>query len=177
MLIRTIVAVLAFAGLAAGCQTIPKEQTVGQYCADAKHANKDVCKINVEINNTNVALKDTNMRLSEARAIADQALSTANAAMARQDQMFCETRTIRRTNVGKCSPGYTMTSCTQTRFTKRAGGLSIMREVNDSSCRFHDKVLEMQVRCCMAGAAAAPTEAALIDPKMQPKAVSPQPVS
>ena len=41
--IKALIALGALAGLLGGCQTIPKEQTVGQYCADAANANKDVC--------------------------------------------------------------------------------------------------------------------------------------
>ncbi|MEZ5947040.1 MAG: hypothetical protein R3C04_09375 [Hyphomonas sp.] len=74
----------------------------------------------------------------------------------RDDSVVCETRTIQQSNVGTCRPGYTVTSCTQTRFTYRAGGPSILREINDQQCRFQDKVLEMQVRCC-ANASMAPT--------------------
>jgi hypothetical protein len=172
MSVKKILAILAFGALAAGCQTIPKEMTVGQYCANAKHANKDVCKINVEIDGTRKSLAETNMTLSEARAVADKALATANQALAREDKMFCETRTLNKTNIGSCSPGYTLVSCTQTRFTYRAGGPSIMREINDQQCRFNDRVLELQVRCCHAGAGALPTEAVAAVPS-QTKAKKP----
>lgn len=155
--------VAAAAGLAlaaAGCQAIPRDQTVGQFCAEPRNANRDVCKVNVEIDGVRTALASTDLRLGEAEKLAAQANATAQQALARQDQMFCETRTLRNTSVGTCSPGYTVTSCTQTRFYRRAGGVSIMRQINDEQCRFQDPVLEMQVRCCMAGAAAAPTETA-----------------
>lgn len=158
MRILMISAFMALAGLAAGCQSIPREMTLGQYCADERRATEDVCKINVEINGTRSQLADTNTRLSEARAIAEQARLAADAANTRQDQMFCETRTLRNTANGSCSTGYTLMSCTQTRFTRRAGAPSIMRSINDEQCRFNSPVLEMQVRCCMAGAAPAPTE-------------------
>jgi hypothetical protein len=179
MSIRIVLAAIAVAGMAGACQTIPKEMTVGQYCADARHANKDVCKINVEIDGQKKALADTNLKLSEGLALARDATAraqaTADAAMARQDQMFCETRKLSRTNVGSCSPGYTLVSCTQTRFTYRAGAPSIMRSIDDQQCRFQDRVLEMQVRCCMAGSAAAPTETA--SSPSAPVKATPQPTS
>jgi hypothetical protein len=174
MTFRSIAAAVALMALAGACQTIPSEMTVGDYCANAKHANKDVCKINVEIDGQKKALASTDMKLSEARAIADAAMAKADQALAREDNMFCETRTINKTNVGTCAPGYKVVSCTQTRYTTRAGGPSIMREINDEQCRFHDRVLEIQVRCCMAGAGPAPTEAVAAPPTEEAK---PQPVS
>ena len=173
-MIKKLLAVLAIAGFAGACQTIPKEQTVGQYCADPAHATKDVCKINVEIDGTRKSLAQTDLKLSEARAIADQALTAANAA---KDQMFCETRTLGKTNIGSCSPGYTLVSCTQSRYTYRAGAPSILREINDQQCRFNDRVLEMKVRCCMAGNQAAPTEQAAQTPAPMSKPEKTQPTS
>jgi hypothetical protein len=87
-----------------------------------------------------------------------------------------------------CREGFTLTSCQQTRYTYRAGGPSILREINDQQCRFHDRVLEMQVRCCgtassvpqpadelVEGEATAPVEAAApaIEPETTPAPVSP----
>jgi hypothetical protein len=157
-----IVAALA-AGLA-GCMGIPREMTVAEYCANPKKANENVCRLKVEIDGQSTALADTNMRLSEARSVADNALSAAGRAQSTADgaaataaealnransnRVVCETRTIQKTNTGSCRPGYTLTSCTQTRFTYRSGGPSILREINDQQCRFNDRVLEMQVRCC-----------------------------
>jgi hypothetical protein len=161
-----IAAIIGVALSLAACQAIPREQTVGQYCAKPDHANKDVCKINVEIDGQKRALADTNVSLSQARALAEEAKSaaaaaqsTADQAMARQDAIYCETRTLQRTNIGSCSPGYKLVSCTQSRFTYKAGGPSIMRTIDDEQCRFHDRVLEIKVRCCMAGSAPLPTEA------------------
>ncbi len=34
-----------------------------------------------------------------------------------------------------------------------------MRAIDDNECRFQGQVLEMQLRCCMSGTAAPPTEA------------------
>ena len=157
-------AAMATAALLAACQGIPTEQTVAEYCAVPDHQDEGVCKLKVEIDGQSVALADTDMRLSQARDVADgaavaaaEAREMAAAAMARAeeaanraDQVVCETRTIQNSKIGTCRPGFTLTSCTQTRYTYRAGGMSIMREINDKQCRFHDKVLEMQVRCCAA---------------------------
>ena len=129
------------AAMLAGCQLIPAEQTVAEYCANPDKANEAVCKLKVEIDGNSTALADTNMRLSEARSMADSATSaaaaaqasadaaqaSADAAMARADEAFakevqCETRTIQNTDTGTCRPGYALTSCTQTRYTTRAAG-------------------------------------------------------
>lgn len=157
--------ILLGAGLAiavSGCMTIPNEMTVAEYCADPKKANENVCRLKVEIDGTSTALADTNLRLSDAQKMAngamiaaadaqetaDAAMARANAAMSKRDDIVCETRTIQKTDTGTCRPGYTLTSCQQTRFTYRSGGPSILREINDQQCRFNDRVLEMQVRCC-----------------------------
>ena len=144
------------------CMNVPNEMTVAEYCANPKKANENVCRLKVEIDGSTTALADTNMRLSDAfkltadaQATADSAKADAAAAMARaeeayakDDSMVCETRTVQKTNIGTCREGYTLTSCNQTRYTYRAGGPSILREINDEQCRFNDRVLEMQVRCC-----------------------------
>lgn len=171
MRVKKILAVLALAAFAGACQTIPKEQTVGDYCSNKAHETKDVCKINVEINGQKTALADTNLKLSEARAVADEALAKANAT-----KLTCETRTLRRTRTGTCSPGYTLMGCTQTRYTSNAGGVSILRKIDDSSCRFNDRVLEMQVRCCSAGAVTTVAEAPPAAPAPE-KAPAEKPVS
>jgi len=174
MSIKNLLAVVALVGFAGACQTIPKEQTVGQFCANADNANKDVCKVNVEIEGTRKSLAQTDLKLSEARALADQAMLAAKDA---KDQVFCETRTLRKTNMGSCSPGYTLVSCTQTHYTTRAGGTSILREIDDKQCRFNDRVLEMKVRCCMAGNKAAPTEQVQQTPAPATKPAKTQPTS
>lgn len=180
---------LALAALCvtAACTSIPNDMTVAQYCANPDKATENVCRLKVEIDGQSTALADTNMRLSDAlsltataQATADQARADAAAAMARaeeamakEDQMLCETRTIQKSNIGTCREGYTLTSCTQTRFTYRAGGPSILREINDQQCRFQDRVLEMQVRCCgMASAAPQPADET-IDEKMPEPAAPP----
>lgn len=170
------------------CTSIPRDMTVAQYCANPDKANENVCRLKVEIDGQSTALSDTNMRVSEAfnlvgqaQSAADQARADAAAAMAKaeealakEDQMQCETRTIQKSNVGTCREGYTLTSCTQTRFTTRAGGPSILREINDQQCRFQDRVLEMQVRCCgMASAAPQPADETIDEKMPEPAAAKP----
>lgn len=83
--------------------------------------------------------------------------------LARQDGVFCETRTVRYAKSGACSAGYTLMGCTQSRYWKRAGGVSIMREIDDKECTYATKVLELKVRCCMVGAQAAAKEEPLVE--------------
>ena len=165
-------AVLALA--AAGCQQIPEKMSVAEYCANADNANKDVCKINVEIDGQKRALAQTNMSLSEARMVANDALSRASNAQAAAEKaqalaveaqkasvMTCETKTVQRSKTGACAPGYKVQSCVQTRYTFRAGAPSILRAIGDDGCRFQDQVLEMQVRCCAMGDVPPSSEAAV----------------
>lgn len=168
------------------CMNIPNEMTVAEYCANPKKANENVCRLKVEIDGQSTALSDTNMRLSDAfkltadaQATADSAKADAAAAMARAeeamaktDPMVCETRTVQKTNIGTCREGYTLTSCTQTRYTYRAGGPSILREINDEQCRFNDRVLEMQVRCCGTASTVSAPEDMLIEGEAAPVTVS-----
>jgi hypothetical protein len=144
------------------CMNVPNDMTVAEYCANPDKANENVCRLKVEIDGQSTALADTNMRLADAfkltadaqatadsaKADAAAAMSAAQEALAKDNSMVCETRTVQKTNIGTCREGYTLTSCTQTRYTTRAGGPSILREINDEQCRFNDRVLEMQVRCC-----------------------------
>lgn len=171
MNLKLLASVVVLGAAAAACQSIPKEMTLAQYCADPAKAGRDVCKINVEIDGQKQALAQTNMSVSEARMVANDALNRANSAQAAADRanaaiteaserpLNCETRTLQRTKVCSCSPGYKLVSCTQTRFTYRAGAPSILRAVDDESCRFQDQVLEMQVRCCTAAQNATPLPA------------------
>lgn len=167
-----------------GCQSIPKNQSLAEYCSNSEHADKDVCKVNVEIDGQKTALASTNMSLSEARAIADKALASSGTAQAAADRaqqaalaaqqaammpIQCETKTVRKSDTGACSPGYKLVSCTQTHYTKRAGGVGIIRTIDDSSCKFNTKVLEIQARCCAEGASApAPTQANDTTPQQAP---------
>ncbi|MEM9667930.1 MAG: hypothetical protein AAF950_03320 [Pseudomonadota bacterium] len=163
MRISTFMAVGGLAIALAGCETrLRNGQTVADYCANADNADKAVCQLNVEINGTKTALADTDLKLSEARQIAesatssaanaqstaDQAMSMASAALNSVDDLYCETHTINQTNIGSCPANLKLMSCTQTRYTFRAGGPSILREIDDEKCRFHDRVLEMRLRCC-----------------------------
>ncbi|MEZ5997275.1 MAG: hypothetical protein R3B98_01095 [Hyphomonas sp.] len=187
-------AATVLAAILAGCQAIPKDQTVADYCAVESHQNEGVCRLKVEIDGQSVALADTDMRLSQARRVADdasasaaRAQASADAAMARAneaaamtDQVVCETRTIQNSDTGTCRPGFALTSCNQTRYTYRAGGMSILREINDQKCRFNSKVLEMQVRCCAAASSGVTPEDTLIKgtpdpvpPPAQPEEPSP----
>ena len=164
-----IITGLGLTAAMAACQTVPAGTTVADYCAMENNSAENVCQLNVEINGQKTALADTNMKLSEARSLAsaavtsadaakasaaraqstaDQALSRANSALVSEADLNCETRTIRQSKIGTCQPGYSLMSCTQTRYTFRAGGMSFLREVNDQQCRFNSQVLEMQVRCC-----------------------------
>jgi|TARA_R110002020_G_scaffold474460_1_gene705937 hypothetical protein len=173
----------------AGCQSlIPQEMSVADYCANPDKAKENVCRLKVEIDGQSTALSDTDMRLSEARnvadsatdaaaraqATADEAKATAEAALAKTDEMVCETRTVQKSDTGTCRPGYTLTSCTQTRYTTRAGGLSFLREINDEKCRFNDRVLEMQVRCCNTASAAPAPEDATVDENMPEPEATPE---
>lgn len=173
MNLKTIAAAVAMAIAAAACQQIPEDMTVVEYCSSPDNLNKDVCKVNVEIDGQKRALSETNMSLSQARQIADNALSRANSAQASADAakaaadaamtqaaFNCETKTVQRSKVGACGTGYKVQSCVQTRFTYRAGAPSILREINDDGCRFNDQVLEMQIRCCTTGPKPEPSEAA-----------------
>jgi hypothetical protein len=174
MTLKFIASAVVLAMAVAGCQNIPKDMTVAQYCADANHVNKDVCKVNVEIDGQKRALAQTNLTLSEARAIADDAGRRATAAQASADaaqatanqalqqaNLNCETKTINRAKSGACAPGYKLLSCTQTRYTFSAGAPSILRKISDEGCTFNDQVLEMQVRCCAMGNVPTTTEASV----------------
>ncbi len=179
------------------CMNIPNDMTVAEYCANPKKAGENVCRLKVEIDGTSTALASTDMRLADAlkltanaQATADSAKADAAAAMAKAeealaDTMVCETTTVQKSSTGSCREGYTLTSCNQTRYTYRAGGPSILREINDQQCRFNDRVLEMQVRCCgtassvpqpadaVVDAGEAETYAPAVEPETSPAPVSP----
>lgn len=180
------------------CMNIPNDMTVAEYCANPKKADENVCRLKVEIDGTSTALASTDMRLADAlkltanaQATADSAKADAAAAMAKAeealaDTMVCETTTVQKSSTGSCREGYTLTSCNQTRYTYRAGGPSILREINDQQCRFNDRVLEMQVRCCGTASSVPQPEDAVVDageaetyaPVTTPEAeVTPAPVS
>jgi len=164
MTYKKILAATALAGMMAACQS-PENISVADYCADPDRAFENVCQLNVEINGTRTALSETDLRLADAREMADSAMTAAKGAQARADDamhmaedamtaankidnLYCETNTINQTNIGSCPANFRLMSCTQTRYTHRAGGLSFLREIDDKTCRFNARVLEMKVRCC-----------------------------
>jgi hypothetical protein len=152
------IAVFGLAGLSACATGHTGKKSLAEYCANTRNADTDICKVNTEIVGVDGRAKAAQSRADEAMTMATAARARADEAYTRQDNVYCETRTLNRTNVGTCSSGYTLVSCTQSRYTTRSGGPSIMREINDQQCRFNDRVLEMKVRCCMAGMSALPTE-------------------
>lgn len=157
-----ILIVAGIAALAAACATgHTGNKSLEQYCAIGDNANTDICKVNAA-----AVARDNATRAVAQQGVdaAGRAQATADAALARQDGVFCETRTFRRSDTGSCSAGYTLVGCAQTHYTKRAGGPTVMREMDDAHCRFATRVLEIQARCCMVGAARAPTEASTQEP-------------
>ena len=168
MNLKLTLGALATAVFATACQsTLPSDMRVADYCAAAENANEGICQVSLELDGQKKALSDTNLRVSEARTLTDQALnisrqagqdardakSMASAALNRSSDLSCKTVTVQKSDTGTCGEGYTLMGCTQTRYTHRAGGLSFLREVNNKSCRFNSRVLEMQVRCCATNAA------------------------
>lgn len=151
-----VLIVAGIAALAAACATgHTGNKSLEAYCAIEGNTDTDICKVNAAS-----VTRDQATRAVADKGVADaaRAQSTADQALARQDGVFCETRTLNRTDTGTCSAGYTLVGCAQSRYYKRAGGPSIMREIDDSHCRFATRVLEIKARCCMVGAAAAPKE-------------------
>lgn len=165
MNLKLSISAFAAALFATACQSLPSDMRVADYCAIEENANEGLCQVNLEVDGQKRALSETNLRVGEARTLANQALdisrsareeaksarSLATAALNRQSELSCKTVTIQKSDTGSCDAGYTLMGCTQTRYTTRAGGLSFLREVNNKSCRFNSRVLEMQVRCCAAG--------------------------
>jgi len=142
-----LAALAATATLATACANRTGDQTIAEYCAaDPGRANHDICKQHGVIEGVRTSL---GQRITEVFGVANRAQATADQAMARQ--LTCSTRTLRNRNVGSCENGATLTACTQTRYTTRAGGMAILRSVSDTECRYNARVLEMQVRCCTVG--------------------------
>lgn len=169
MRIASIFAAAALALLAAGCANRTGDMTIAEWCAeDTGRADTDICKQHRDTENVRISLGD---RIAEALGLANRAQTTADAAMARE--ITCVTRTLNRTRTGTCDPGYTLTGCTQTRYTTRAGGMAIMRSINDTECRFNGSVLEVQVRCCAMGPN--PPPATMVRDSAPPAPESPPP--
>ncbi|MDG1826613.1 MAG: hypothetical protein P8H62_10130 [Henriciella sp.] len=130
-LLKLATGVAIAAGLA-GCMSIPKSMTVAEYCGNPSKANENVCRLKVEIDGNSTALADTNMSLNKARMIADTSLraaaqaqatsdaamnaagqahdradraySLANAAMLKDEDLVCNTRTVQKSAIGTCQP-------------------------------------------------------------------------
>ena len=172
MRIAFIIAAGALALLAAGCDRTG-DQTIADWCAaDAGRANTDICKQHADTENVRTSL---GQRIAETLGIANHAQATADQAMNRN--IVCVTRTLRRTQVGSCDAGYTLTSCTQTHYTTRAGGVAIMRSINDTECRYNSRVLEMQARCCAMDPNPPPATQVLDQQPPTPQQPQPAPVS
>ena len=178
-----IAAALGLAALAPACANRSGDQTSAEYCADPNRAQEDVCEVHAEMRASDIGLGERIGQAlglaTDARDRADRAQSTADNALAMTSatELTCVTRTLRNQQMGTCDPGYTLTACTQTRYSTRAGGMSILREVTDERCRFNTQVLEMQVRCCYAGATPPPSTSAISAPAPQapPSAPTPRP--
>lgn len=173
MRIASIFAAAALALLAAGCANRTGDMTIADWCAqDQSRANTDICKQHADTEEVRTSLGE---RIANVLGIANHAQETADAAMTRE--ITCVTRTMNRTRTGSCDPGYTLTGCTQTRYTRRAGGMAILRAVNDTECRYNSRVLEVQVRCCAMGPNPPPATMVSDTQPPAPEEPQPQPVS
>lgn len=172
MRIAFIIAAGALALMAAGCDRTG-DQSIADWCAASPNrAGTDICKQHADTENVRTSLGS---RIAETLGIANHAQSTADQAMARN--VVCVTRTLRRVQSGSCDAGYTLTSCTQTHYGNRAGGMAIMRSINDTECRFNGRVLEVQVRCCAMGPNPPPATNVSDTTPPVPQQQQPQPVS
>ncbi len=173
MRITSILAAAALALLAAGCANRTGDMTIAEWCgADAGRADTDICKQHRDTEDVRISLGD---RIANTLGIANRAQATADQAMSRN--VVCVTRTLNRTSAGTCDPGYTLTGCTQTRYTTRAGGLAIPRAISDTECRFNAQVLEVQVRCCAMGPNPPPATMVRDQTPPTPQTPAPNPVS
>jgi hypothetical protein len=169
MRIAFIVIAGAFSLLAAGCADRTGDQSIADWCgANASRANTDICKQHADTEGVRTSL---GQRIAETLGIANHAQSTADQAMTRN--VMCVTRTLNRVNAGSCDPGYTLTSCTQTHYTTHAGGVAILRSINDTECHYNTRVLEVQVRCCAMGPN--PPPATMVRDQAPPAPQQPQP--
>jgi hypothetical protein len=167
-----VLIVAGIAALGAACATgHTGNKSLEEYCSIGDNADTDICKVNA----AGIA------RDNATRAVAQQgvdaagrAQATADAALARQDGVFCETRTFNRTDRGSCAQGYTLVGCAQSRYTYRAGGPTVMRDMDDQTCRFATRVLEIKARCCMVGASRAPTDQPVSEQPQQQQQPAPE---
>ncbi|MES1158560.1 MAG: hypothetical protein ABUL42_01570 [Terricaulis silvestris] len=172
MRVASFIAAAALVLLAAGCANRTGDQTIAEYCANQSHQKDDLCKQHSDIEGVRTSLGD---RIAEVFGVANHAQQTADQAMSRN--LMCVTRTLRRTDVGSCDAGYTLTGCTQTHYTTRAGGVAIMRSINDTECRYNSRVLELQARCCAMGPNPPPATNVSAPPEAQPAPPAPTPTS
>lgn len=173
MRIASILAVAALALLTTACANRTGDMTIAQWCAaDEGRANTDICKQHADTEEVRTSL---GQRIGEVFGIANRAQATADQAMARN--VVCVTRTQNRVRAGSCDPGYTLTGCTQTRYTRRAGGMAILRSVSDTECRYNSQVLEVQVRCCAMGPNPPPATMVSAPAPTEPATPAPAPVS
>lgn len=149
MLHATLFAALAAIAVS-GCTKTLEGRQLAEYCAIEGNADKDLCAVNTEIQKTRDALAVTDRTANEAKTMAAAAQTTANEANAKT--VNCTTTKLNRVASGQCEQGYTLVGCTQTRYTSRAGGMAILRQIDGSSCTYNSRVLEVQVRCCQVGA-------------------------
>jgi hypothetical protein len=169
MRIASIFAALALVSLAGACANRTGDMTIAQWCSqDASRGDTDICKQHRDTEEVRTSL---GTRIAEVFGVANRAQQTADQAMSRN--VVCVTRTLNRTRAGTCDSGYTLTGCTQTRYTRRAGGMAILRSVNDTECRYNAQVLEVQVRCCAMGPN--PPPATMISDTAPPVPETPQP--
>jgi hypothetical protein len=130
--LHAIVFAVVAAAAAAGCTNTLKGRQLSEYCSDAKNADKDLCAVNGEIQKTRDQLAVTDRTANEAKSLAQTAKATADEANAKT--VNCTTKALRRVKSGACDAGYTLVGCTQTHYTTRAGGMAIMRSIDDKSC-------------------------------------------
>jgi hypothetical protein len=169
MRVVSIIAACALGLLASACADRTGNMTIADWCAqDASRANTDICKQHHDT-------ETLGARVAEVFGLTHHAQDTADQAMARNVQ--CVTRTLRRVQEGACDPGYTLTSCTQTHYGRRAGGMAILRTINDTQCHYNQRVLEVQVRCCAMGPNLPPATMVTDTQPPAPQAPPPQPVS
>ncbi len=169
MRIVSLFAALALVTLAGACANRTGDMTIAQWCSqDASRGDTDICKQHRDTEEVRTSLGE---RIAGVLGVANRAQSTADQAMARN--VVCVTRTLNRTRAGTCDSGYTLTGCTQTRYTTRAGGMAILRSVSDTECRYNSQVLEVQVRCCAMGPN--PPPATMVRDTAPPAPETPQP--
>jgi hypothetical protein len=172
MRIALVLAAIGAALTLGACANRTGDQTIAEWCAeDAGRADTDICKQHADTEGVRSTLSN---RIAEVFGVANRAETKADQAMTRE--ITCVTRQLNGTRVGTCDPGYSLTSCVQTRYTTRAGGLAIMRSIDDTECRFNGRVLEVQVRCCAMGPNPPPATQ-LMSTEPAPETPAPAPTS